>query len=128
MRVNNDDLLVVDGVAQPTDMTSSITMKPQWLGHIANYSIQIFFTGSPTGTFKLQISNDTGTPNAQGDAKKYAGVTHWTDYDGSPLSVAAAGDVAWDVQNTGAEWVRVVYTPASGSGTITSARCKVKGV
>ena len=128
MRVNNDDLMMVDGSAAPSDMSTDIEFKPQWLGHIANYSIQIFFSGAPVGSFKLQISNDIGTPNAQGDAKKYATVTHWTDVADSVLSVTASGDVAWEVQNTGAEWVRVVWLASSGSGTITSARCKVKGV
>lgn len=124
MRVNNQDLLI----NSPTDLSSSFEMQPIWLGHIVNYGIQIFFTGTPGGNFKLQVSNDPGHPNSQSDEEKVEGVDHWTDVADSAFTVSAAGDVYWDVQNSGSEWVRVVWTQTSGSGTITSARCKVKGV
>lgn len=128
MRVNNENLLEIDNVAQSYDMSSSFNMKPIWLGHIANYSIQIFFSGTPGGNFRLQASCDPGKPNAASEAEKYNGVVNWTDVADSAFTVSAAGDVMWDVQNTGYEWVRVVWTQTSGSGSVTSARAKVKGV
>lgn len=128
MRVANENLLVIDGAAATTSLGASLNMRPIWLGHIANYSIQIFFSGTPSGTFKLQISNDVGQPQASGDAQKYNGVSNWTDVADSSISVSAAGDVAWEVQNSGSEWVRVVYTRSASTGTITSARAKLKGV
>ncbi len=127
MRVSNDNLLVLDGVAQPVDMSTNINFKPIYLGSIVNYAIQIFFTGSPSGQFKLQMSNDVGNPSAPKESLQFEAVTNWTDVADSSFSVAAAGNVMWDVQNTGGEWVRVVYTDAGGTGTITSARSKVKG-
>ncbi len=127
-RVNNENLLLVGGVQQTTDMSSSFNMKPVWLGHIVNYSIQVVFTGTPGGNFTLQASCDPGHPNAASDAEKYADVVNWTTVADSAFTVSAAGDVMYNVQNTGYEWVRVVWTQTSGSGTITSARVKVKGV
>jgi hypothetical protein len=124
MRINNEDL-------QPSgasDMASSFNLKPVWLGHIANYSIQLVFTGSPNGTFKLQVSNDPGHPNAQNKAEQYADVVNWTDVSGSAQPVSAAGDHTWQVENSGYAWVRVVWTFSSGSGSLTSARANVKGI
>lgn len=129
MRVNNENLLEIDGVAAPIDLSTSQNLKPVWLGHIVNYSIQLVFTGTPAGNFKLQVSNDPGRPDASSEVEQSAAVTHWTDVVDSASTVSAAGDIMYDVINSGTEWVRVVWT-ATGAGTtpvLTHARCKVKG-
>lgn len=130
MRINNEDLLEVNGTRATVSLATSTTLKPIWLGHIANYSIQLVFTGTPAGAFSLQASNDVGNPHATADTQMYATVTHWTDITGSSQVVAAAGNHMWNVENTGYAWVRVVWT-ASGSGTtpvLTNANAFVKGV
>lgn len=131
MRVANENLLVIDGAAATTSLAASQNMKPVWLGHIADFSIQLVFTGTPAGTFKLQASNDTGKPQSAGDAAKYSGVTNWTDIADSDVTVSAAGNIMWNYQDAGFEWVRVIYTASgagSGSPTLTVARAKVKGI
>ena len=131
MRINNENLLEIDNVAQSTSLAASRNFKPIWLGHICNYSIQLVYTGVPDGSFKLQASNDLGNPNAQGEANQYAGVSNWSDISGSATgAISAAGDTMYDVENAGYRWVRVVWT-ATGAGTapvLTSARANVKGV
>lgn len=109
-------------------MANTITSDPIWLGHIANYSLQLVFTGSPTGTFKLQISNDLGRPTAGDDGDRDYGITNWTDMTNSSQTISAAGNHAYDVQNAGHRWVRLVYTPSGGSGTMTVYRFNAKGV
>ena len=120
MRINSD-VLTLDG----TDMTSNITSNPIWLGHIANYAIQLVFSGSPDGEFKLQASCDAYDPkNPAGSS-----ITNWTDINGSTEVVTAAGNHIWSVENAGYTFVRVVWTDsASGASTIDSARYMVKGV
>lgn len=125
MRVKNEDLLDESG---PVDLTSSTELKPVWLGHIANYAIQLVFDGAPVGSFKLQASNDLGNSTSASASMQDSGITNWTDIADSAAAISAAGDVMWQVENAGYNWVRVVWTVTSGSGNITSARAYVKGV
>ncbi len=121
MRIQNEELSL-----SGTDMTSNITCDPIWLGHIAYYSIQLVFTGTPDGSFKLQVSNDIGSNDL---SIASATVTNWTDLAGSSTVVSASGDLMFNANNAGYRWVRLVWTnSASGSpSTITSARFNVKG-
>lgn len=122
MRIGNDQIVI------GTDLSANQTSEPIWLGHIALYSIQIFFTGTPGGNFKLQVSNDIGRPEAAKEEDRDFKIENWTDVADSATTVSAAGDVFYDVRDSAARWVRVVWTQTSGSGTITSARFNVKGV
>lgn len=91
-----------------------------------SYSIQIVFTGTPTGTFKLQASADA-YPNP---VPNVTWPVHWSDVADSSFAVSAAGNVMWTVEFPGYNWVRVVYTDgSSGSSTaiITSATFNAKG-
>lgn len=128
MRIFNEDILDVDGVRTTPAMASSFNLHPIYLGHIVDYSIQLVFTGSPGGNFKLQASNDPGQPNAASEAQQVVGVTNWTDVLDSAQTISAAGNHVWTVENAGYTWVRVVWTATSGSGTLTSARANGKGV
>jgi hypothetical protein len=123
MRIANDELNL-----SGTNMAVSIESEPIWLGHIANYNIQLVFTGNPSGNFKLQISNDAGNPNAPKEADRNFKIENWTDMADSGQTISAAGNHSYEVQNAGHRWVRLVWTATSGSGTITSARFNAKGV
>lgn len=130
MRISNEDMLEVDGTRATVSLAASANLKPIWLGHIINFSMQLVYTGTPAGNFKLQVSDDKGDPNAASEAQKYAGVTNWTDMSDSAVTISAAGNIMFNIQNTGYEWVRVAWT-ATGAGTtpvLTTARAKVKGM
>lgn len=122
MRIGNDELNI------GTNLALNQTSDPIYLGHIANYSIQLVFTGTPGGNFKLQCSNDMGNPSANKEADRNFQITNWTDVADSAQTISAAGNHTWDVQNAGYRWVRVVWTQTSSTGTLTSARFNVKGI
>jgi hypothetical protein len=122
MRIGNDSLNI------GTNLAVNQTSDPIYLGHIANYSIQLVFTGTPGGNFKLQCSNDMGNPSASKESDRDFQIENWTDVADSAQTISAAGNHTWDVQNAGYRWVRVVWTQTSGSGTLTSARFNVKGI
>lgn len=122
MRIANENLITA-----AVDLGASSNLRPLWLGHICNYAIQLVFTGSPVGAFKLQCSNDPGMPDG-GSTPQALSVTNWTDISGSSQSISAAGNIVWNVENAGYTWVRVAYTFTSGIGSLSSARANVKGV
>lgn len=89
--------------------TTSCSGTGQDVYYFDTISIQAVFSGTPVGTFKLQISNDA--------VNAAASVTNWSDYTGSSTSISAAGDYVWNLSSAGYRWVRVVYTKISGTGT-----------
>ena len=121
MRIKNDNLEL-----SGADLTSNLTSSPIHLSHVANYSVQVVFSGTAiTGTFKLQGSNDKG---ANADAIADASIQNWTDLAGSSEAVTASGDILWNAQNIGYKWVRLVWTDAgTTSGTI-SGTYTTKGI
>lgn len=123
MRIFNDAVTF-----SSSSLSTSLDSQAIYLGHIVDYAIQIVFTGSPQGNFKLQVSNDFGSIDSATKQIQSTGVVNWTDVADSAFTVSAAGNVFWDVQNAGHRWVRVVWTQTGGSGTITSAKVNGKGV
>jgi hypothetical protein len=77
-----------------------------------NYSIQLAWTGTPTGAFTLW-SSDEAEPS-EADDTAWTQVT-WTSSDpaGSP------GKQRTDASGKGYRWLRIKYVNASGSGTVT---------
>lgn len=124
MRISNEDLLT----SGPVSLTTSTTLRPIYLGHIAQYAIQLVFTGTPGGNFTLECSNDPGHPNAQSKVEQSEDVDNWTTVADSAQAIAAAGNHVWNAENVGYLWVRVVWTQTSGTGSLISARVMAKGV
>jgi hypothetical protein len=124
MRIANINLLEDDGAV---DLSADWESEPIWLGHIIDYAVQLVFTDTPNGTFKLQASNDPGECVNPTKSTQDAKVENWTDVAGSEQAVSANGDILWTVQNAGYQWVRVVWTNSSGNGSLDSARANVKG-
>lgn len=119
---NSNDLIVDAG-----DMSlASITSDTINLENILYLAVQAVWTGTPTGTIKLQGSCDTGTTiagNTDGD-----GVSNWTDIASATLSPAGSASSGFiELKETGIKWVRLVYTKSGGSGSLTS-RFNAKGI
>lgn len=71
-------------------------------------SAQAVVTGTAAGTLKLQVSNDNAaTP------------TNWSDLTGATVSISGVGTYLIPTQNTSYQFIRAVYTAASGVGAIT---------
>ena len=111
-----------------TVMNTTLNSQALQLLNMYGYAIQIVFTGTPTGSFKLQSSCD---PIYKGAPGQQATPTNWTDVANSAQSVSAAGNIIWNVSDVLYNYVRVVYTDtSSGSSTavITVSTFNGKGV
>lgn len=81
---------------------------------VAMLSVQAAFTDSASaGTLKLQASNDQ-TPST------------WTDIASASATVASGASCLVTLANVPYQWVRAVWTPSAGAGTVT-AKCKTVG-
>lgn len=95
-------------------MNTSFNSVPLELTNMFGYSIQIEWSGTANGTFKLQGSSDSSLiQNRQGTWP-----VNWTDIVDSSSTVTT-GNTGWNVTDVMYNWVRVVYTDASG-GTSTA--------
>lgn len=117
MRVSNDTLL-----SEPVDLSADWNSPPIWLGHIAGYSIQLVFSGTPSGAFRLQVSNDKET-----SVESAAGVTNWTTMTGSTQLITEAGDHTWSIADSSYRWARVQWLAGVGTGSLDGAQFNAKG-
>lgn len=102
-----------------------LSPQPQLLDQVFIYCIQIEWTGTPVGTFKLQGSCDKGYLEPSGVV---TGVTNWTDLTGfSQAAGGGVGTVQFVESQVGYRWVRIVYTAGSSTGTV-NATISIKGI
>lgn len=98
-------------------MNTTINSAPYNVQQMYGYCIQAEFTGAPTGTLKLQASNDPATSYLSGNTATNNPVTNWTDITNSSFAVASAGSFMWNVFDVMYNWVRLVYTDGSGGAS-----------
>lgn len=115
MRVANIPNIIPVSTVLNATRTSSVVPLYQIFG----YSIQVVFTGTPTGSFKLQASCDPVPQSSAPGAETVFNPVNWTDVLNSSQSVSAAGNIIWNVADVMYNYVRVVYTDTS-SGTSTA--------
>lgn len=115
----------VKPVIPPTSMATSITSAITIIQRLPGISYDMVWTGSPTGTFAVQVSN-TVTLDAAGNVLN-AG--NWntlptTSFSGTyPVPSGSAGNGFLDVVGTEAYAVRLVYTASGGTGSLTVYAC-----
>lgn len=103
-------------IVNNVQMNSNINSEAIPLPNIYGFAVQAVYTGTPTGTIKLQASVD---------AFKYASdinpqvPTNWNDIDNSSLIVSSAGIYTINFIGSFYTFFRFVYTDASG-GTSTA--------
>lgn len=101
---SNLEVLVSDQLTASRE-SKAVLLSPDSLPGIG---IQALWTGTPTGTLKVQASMDPSDSSA------------WFDIPSSSVSLAgAAGTHIWSYADVFYRYVRVVYVFSSGTGTLT---------
>lgn len=98
------------------DMSGNLTSLVTIVQTNGKVSYDIAWSGTPTGTFSVQVSN-TYTQNADGSVRT-AG--NWTPITLSSPTAAlgSSGNGFIDIDATAAYAIRLMYTAASGTGTL----------
>lgn len=94
-------------------MTGTITSNPINVQYLDNISIQLNFTGTPTGTFELQGSLDY-SPGPLANTGNWIGMV----LPEVPVASGSADTILIDMMQLSFPWIRVVYTPTSSTGTL----------
>ena len=84
---------------------------------IYSISAQVVMTGSsPTGTLKLQASNDKiNAANLALDTVP----TNWSDIPNASVAISATGAFLVPKTDLSYQWVRALWVQTSGTGTVT---------
>jgi hypothetical protein len=99
--------------------TSTITSQPFDINKLTGGSFQAVWTGTPTGTFSVYVSNDY-MPSATGGNNPPANPGTWDNIGASiPVNPAgSAGHTFIPIFACGALWIALWYTNASGTGVL----------
>lgn len=81
------------------------------LSRTSQFSVQAWYTGSPVGSFQVNVSNDPST--CSGGAANWAIATGTT-----ATAISAAGSVMYSITYGNYQCLQAVYTKTSGTGTI----------
>lgn len=101
-------------VSDASNATSSKIDTGQWLS--ASFQASFGADGAAAGTLKVQASND---PCPYGNQAKNFTPTNWTDVSGATATVTAGGSVLIPLTTVNYRWLRLVWTPTGGAGTLT---------
>lgn len=95
--------------------TASITSRVTSIQYLDNICIELFWTGSPVGTFAVQGSLDY----AQDEFGNVTNTGHWVPMALNPSPSTAAGSpILIDMNQLSFPYIRVIYTKTSGTGTL----------
>jgi hypothetical protein len=102
-------------------ITSPVT-SIQWLDNIG---IQLIFSGSPVGSFSVQVSASY-SQDLEGNVTNTGTwspvlLTYWngsTAVQGLSIPTSVGSPIYVDLNQLSSPWIQVVYTPVSGTGTL----------
>lgn len=104
-------------IATSVPMNANINSMAVPLKNIFMYSIAAIVTGTPTGTIKLQASNDPETNDTVPSGAPFPTPTNWVDIADSTFTLVSAGETMYNVRDVAYNYVRVVYIDASGGAS-----------
>lgn len=102
---------IVNGDMSQASITSAVTD----IQFLDNIGIQLDFSGSPVGTFDVQISLNYSIDNLSNTV-----ISSGTWVTIASGSTSGGSPIFFDLNQLSAPFIRVVYTKTSGTGTLNS--------
>lgn len=102
-------------------MAGNLTSAVSNIEFYDNIGIELVFTGTPTGTFSVEVSIDY----VQDQNGNVTNAGTWTalSLGATPAATGAAGSIYIDINQMSAPWIRVKYTATSSTGTLNGWIC-----
>lgn len=103
------------------DLSASVNGGAIAIDWLNGYSLVVSWTGTPTGTLKLQGSNDAWDEDSQPTQPEFErSAATWVDIAGSStVTGGAAGSFSWNAADQNYQAVRLVYVRTGGTGSLT---------
>lgn len=120
MSGRKSDLLkfqIVTNGSMGGDITSAVTN----IQYQDNIGIQLVFTGTPTGTFFVDLSINY----YQDQNGNVINAGTWTpmSFSTAPAAAGSASDIYLDLNPLSSPWIRTRYVRGSGTGTLNAYLC-----
>jgi hypothetical protein len=102
-------------------MTAQVISAVTIIQNLSQIGYDISWTGAPTGTFSVQVSN-TYTQNGAGIVQNPG---NWTTLTLStvPAATGSPGNGYIDIDAMSAYAIRLVWNPTGGAGTLNATIC-----
>lgn len=121
------NLPVYQNISSGDMSTAAITSQVTSIQFMDDVGLQLNWTGSPVGTFQIQVSLDynqdaSSPPNVTNTGNWVAlTLTYWNGADfvtDTEIPTSVGSPIYLDLALLSAPWIRAVYTKISGSGTL----------
>ncbi len=122
---NDQPLIGIGSKYNSGSMAGSITGPASIIQRLPGISYSVVWSGTPTGTFTVQVSNDY-SENRDGSVRNAGS---WSDLPSSsfqgtyPAPAGSGGNGMLDVNVTNVYAIRLNYTRVSGTGQLTVIPC-----
>ncbi len=100
---------------------ASFKSKPISLLDYEHFALSLKLSGTVSGTFSLQMSNENTEPGVEPSESS------WSTLTGSEYAIDSDMGVDYSYSNIPYKWVRVAYAHSSGNLTINNADVVLKG-
>jgi hypothetical protein len=113
------NVLAPHNIITAGSMSGALTSDATSIQYMDNICIELVWTGTPTGTFSIEGSLTYQT-NSVGTGVSNAGTWVPITLTPPPAATGSAGSILLDLNQLSFPYIRVKYSPTSGSGTLTA--------
>ena len=105
-----------DPIFVNASMASTLHSNPINISQLSYIGFDISWTGAPNGTFTVEVSNTYS--QYPGGQVQTAGTWTALTLTNTVIATGSPNNAFIDIDGVAATWIRLTYTPTSGTGTV----------